>query len=98
MTAAESRRASVARAPANGGRGCGAAGENEMEADKTLPVYPAAAFRLLMLTGCRRNEIVTLRWEHVDLEDGELRLRDRKTGSFFLPGPVGSLQCYAVSN
>ena len=22
--------------------------------------------RLLMLTGCRRNEILTLRWEHVD--------------------------------
>ena len=43
-----------------------------MEADKTLPVYRRRAFRLLMLTGCRRNEIVTLRWEHVDLDDGEL--------------------------
>ena len=25
-----------------------------------------ATIRLLMLTGCRRNEILTLRWEHVD--------------------------------
>ena len=58
---------------------------NEMEADKTLPVYPAAAFRLLMLTGCRRNEIVTLRWENVDLEDGELRLPDSKTGARMVP-------------
>ena len=58
---------------------------NEMEADKTLPVYPAAAFRLLMLTGCRRNEVVTLRWEHVDVEDGELRLPDTKTGARMVP-------------
>ena len=56
-----------------------------MEADKTLPVYPAAAFRLLMLTGCRRNEIATLRWEHVDLEDGEVRLFDSKTGARMVP-------------
>ncbi len=46
-------------------------------------VYPSAvaAFRLLMLTGCRRNEILTLRWEDVDLGAGELRLRDAKTGA-----------------
>ena len=46
-------------------------------------VHPSAvsAFRLLMLTGCRRNEILTLRWEDVDLDTGELWLRDAKTGS-----------------
>ena len=42
---------------------------------------PAAAIRLPMLTGRRRNEIPTLRWEDVDLEAGELRLRDGKTGA-----------------
>ena len=35
---------------------------------------------LLMLTGCRRNEILTLRWEHVDLDAAEIRLNDGKTG------------------
>ena len=40
-----------------------------------------AALRLLMLTGCRRNEILTLRWEDVDLDAGELHLRDAKTGA-----------------
>lgn len=39
----------------------------------------AAALRLLMLTGCRRNEILTLRCDDVDLEAGELSLRDAKT-------------------
>ena len=38
------------------------------------------AIRLLMLTGCRRNEILTLRWEDVHLEAQELRLADSKTG------------------
>jgi integrase len=40
---------------------------------------------MLMLTGCRRNEILTLRWEHVDLEHNELRLRDSKTGPRAVP-------------
>ena len=40
-----------------------------------------AAIRLLMLTGCRRNEILTLRWDEVDLEANELRLSDSKTGA-----------------
>ena len=37
-----------------------------------------AAVRLLLLTGCRKNEIVTLRWS--DYRDGHLFLRDSKTG------------------
>ena len=37
-----------------------------------------AAIRLLMLTGCRKGEIVTLRWS--DYRQGHLFLRDSKTG------------------
>ena len=40
-----------------------------------------ATIRLLMLTGCRRNEILTLRWEHVDLDTAEIHLADGKTGA-----------------
>ena len=58
---------------------------NGMEAAGRLPVYPAAAIRLLMLTGCRRNEIVALQWKHVDLASGELRLADSKTGARLVP-------------
>ncbi len=58
---------------------------NDLEAQGRLPVYPAAAIRLLMLTGCRRNEIVELEWEDVDLVAGELRLRDSKSGARLVP-------------
>lgn len=40
-----------------------------------------AAIRLLILTGCRVGEILTLKWDHVDLEAGRLALPDSKTGA-----------------
>ena len=43
------------------------------------------ALRLLTFTGCRRNEILTLRWEHVDLAGGCLRLPSSKTGKRVVP-------------
>ena len=53
---------------------------SEIEAEGRMSGSAVAAFRLLMLTGCRRSEILTLQWEDVDLEARELRLRDAKTG------------------
>jgi len=38
------------------------------------------AIWLLMLTGCRLNEIMSLKWDYVDLGARELRLSDSKTG------------------
>ena len=54
---------------------------DEAEADGS--VFPSAvpAIRLLLLTGCRKNEIVTLRWDDIDRTAGEIRLRDAKTGA-----------------
>lgn len=40
----------------------------------------AASLKLLLFTGCRRGEIIGLRWEYVDLERGLLFLPDSKTG------------------
>ena len=54
---------------------------DEMETAGKVSASAVAAIRLLMLTGCRRGEILTLRWEDVDLEAGELQLRDAKTGA-----------------
>ena len=44
-----------------------------------------AAIRLLLLTGCRKSEILTLRWDDVDRVNGELRLRDAKSGPRMVP-------------
>ena len=45
----------------------------------------AAAIRLLVLTGCRRNEVLELRWDDIDRTAGELRLRDGKNGARLVP-------------
>ena len=52
----------------------------DAEADGSLWPPTIAAIRLLMLTGCRKSEILELRWDDVDLTAGELRLRDAKAG------------------
>ena len=53
----------------------------DAEICRGVSAHAVAAIRLLMLTGCRRNEILTLRWDEVELAANELRLRDSKTGA-----------------
>ncbi|MEE9589457.1 MAG: site-specific integrase [Hyphomicrobiaceae bacterium] len=53
----------------------------EAEADKTATPWIIAAIRLLIPTGARLGEIVTLKWEHVDFERQRLRLADSKMGT-----------------
>lgn len=50
------------------------------EAEGEIGVYAAAAIRLLILTGARLNEILTLKWSYVDLNRRLLILPDSKTG------------------
>ncbi len=57
----------------------------EAEAGKGLSVHAVAAIRLLLLTGLRRNEVLTLRWRDVDLDARELKLEDSKTGARVAP-------------
>jgi integrase len=47
--------------------------------------HAVAAIRLLLLTGCRRGEILHARWSDVDAERGVLHLRDTKTGARDVP-------------
>ena len=57
----------------------------EAEEEGRASPHAVAALRLLMLTGCRLNEILTLRWDDVDRAAGEFRLRDGKTGARMVP-------------
>ena len=52
----------------------------EAETCKGVSVHAVATIRLLLLTGCRKGEILNLRWSEVDLEANELRIPDTKTG------------------
>jgi integrase len=56
------------------------AGALDADALRSGNPYPAAAIKALLLTGCRRSEIMGLRWEYVDFERQCLRLPDSKEG------------------
>lgn len=45
-----------------------------------LSPWTVAAFRLLILTGCRLREVLNLKWDDVDLQRGFINLPDSKTG------------------
>jgi hypothetical protein len=54
----------------------------EMEVEGVELPSAIAAVRLLILTGCRLGEIMTLRWEHVDLDGRALQLPYTKSLKF----------------
>lgn len=53
----------------------------DAEASEAESPHLVAAIRLLILTGARLSEILTLKWQHVDLANSVLRLPDSKTGA-----------------
>ena len=57
----------------------------ELEAEVRVSTTMADAIRLLMLSGCRRGEVLSLEWPWVDLERSCLRLPDSKTGAKVVP-------------
>ena len=54
---------------------------DEAEVDGSVFLSAIPAIRLILLTGCRRNEILTLRWDDIDRTADEIQLRDSKTGA-----------------
>ena len=65
----------------------------EAERDKSCSPWVVAAIRLLIFTGARRNEILTLRWDHVSVEHKSLMLPEfedwSKDCAFECPGAGG---------
>jgi len=60
------------------------------EIENTVTPYVTAAIRLLLLTGARCNEILTLRWEDIIFERKLIRLQESKTGqkTIYLSAPA----------
>ena len=56
----------------------------------TITPQTAAAIRLLMFTGARKEEILSLKWSYIDFERGVALLPDSKTGfkALQLPAPA----------
>ncbi len=52
----------------------------DMESERIELSSAILAARLLILTGCRLGEIMTLQWDYVDFTERALRLPDSKTG------------------
>lgn len=53
------------------------------------------AVKLLVLTGCRREEVLRLRWQDVDFERACLHLPDSKTGAKVVPLGAPALEVLA---
>ena len=62
----------------------GAILNSEEDISKELPSVPHAIW-LLLLTGCRMSEILTLKWEYIDFDHACIRFPDSKTGAKIIP-------------
>lgn len=58
----------------------------------SLNLNSVPAIKLLLLTGCRKSEILQMKWKYVDYENNYLMLPDSKTGEKKVPLNDQSLQ------
>lgn len=58
--------------------------EIQRQVSKSSP-YTFAAIHMLLYTGCREGEILTLQWDDVHVKDRYLHLKDSKTGARTVP-------------
>ncbi len=63
--------------------------ENEEE---KISETAARLFRLLLLTGARVGELLSLKWEDIDFEHGVIDLADSKTGEKTIPLSAGAIK------
>lgn len=65
----------------------------EAETKATEPWQAVAAIRLLLLTGCRRSEVLSLQWSFIDRDNALILLPDSKTGkkTLYLTPPVAEV-------
>ena len=56
------------------------------------------ALRLLILTGARKSEILSAKWDYVNFEAGYLYLPDSKTGQKSIPLGAAALEILASAH
>jgi integrase len=63
------------------------------ERNKTESIFVLAAIRLLIFTGCGRNEVLELQWTDIKFERAMLFLPETKTGArpVYLSAPALSV-------
>lgn len=66
----------------------------EEEEQNSQNLWAIHAIRLLLITGCRLNEILTLKWEEVDVDHQCLRLSDSKTGKKLVYVSTAALELF----
>ena len=64
---------------------------NEAEKDADL-AWTVGITRLLVLTGCRRGEVISLKWSEVDFENSCLRLEDSKESTSIRPTGLPAIE------
>jgi integrase len=65
----------------------------EMESERVELSSAILAARLLILTGCRLGEIMTLKWDYIDFHERALRLPDSKTGKKIVHLGAPAVEC-----
>lgn len=72
----------------------------EVEEERTASAAAILAIKLLLLTGRRKGEVLTLRWSDIDLAAGTMSLPDTKTGRKYFPLAPAAVQllCRAKAN
>jgi integrase len=57
----------------------------DAEHSPTHSPFMLAALRLLLFTGCRKDEILSLKWEYINFQDQQIHFPDSKTGHKTIP-------------
>ncbi len=71
---------------------------NEAEQKREFPSNIIHIIRLLIFTGCRVGEIITLTWDEVDMKNSRLLLADSKTGRKTIHLSTATMDILALIN